>query len=81
VLVSHKVYVAVFIWVVASMLISLYSGVEVLVTLILIGLLVTRELSDDVLDRELKHRVDFFIYALLVVFAAVVIRRVWLILA
>lgn len=69
-----------FIWVIAAILISLYSGAEVLVTLILIGLLVTRELSDDVLDRELKNRVDFFIYACLVLFAVVVVRRIWLIL-
>lgn len=80
-MVSHKVFIAMFVWVMVSVLISLYSGAEVLVTLILIGLLVTRELSDDLLDRELKHRIDFFIYALLVLFAAVVIRRVWLILA
>ena len=69
-----------FIWVIAAILISLYSGAEVLVTLILIGLLVTRELLDDVLDRELKNRVDFFIYACLVLFAVVVVRRIWLIL-
>lgn len=79
-LVPHKVFIAMFIWVIAAILISLYSGAEVLVTLILIGLLVTRELSDDVLDRELKNRVDFFIYACLVLFAVVVVRRIWLIL-
>ena len=80
-LVSQKVFAAMFVWVVASVLIAMHSGAEVLVTLILIGLLVTRELSDEVLHRELKGRVDFFIYAFLVLFAAVVVNRVWQILS
>jgi hypothetical protein len=78
---SHKLLVAMTIWVTASVLISLFAGVEVLVTLILIGLLIARELSDDVLERELKHRVDFFIYACILLFAVVVINRIWLVLS
>ena len=80
-LISHKVFIAVAIWTVISILISLAAGVEVLATLILIGLLVTRELTDGFLSRELRYKLDFFVYAGLLLFVVVVVRRVWTILA
>ena len=80
-LVSHKVIVSMFIWTIISVLISLSAGIEVLDTLELIGLLVIRELTDGFLTNELKQRMDFFIYAGLVLFVAVVLRRVWLVLS
>jgi hypothetical protein len=70
-----------FIWTIISVLISLSAGIEVLATLELIGLLVIRELTDGFLTNELKQRMDFFIYAGLVLFVAVVLRRVWLVLS
>jgi hypothetical protein len=80
-LISHKIFISMMIWTTMAVLISLSSGVEVLVTLILIGLLVTRELTDSFLTRDLRHRMDFFIYAGLVLFVVVVLRRVWLVLS
>ena len=80
-LISHKVFIAVAIWTVISILISLAAGVEVLATLILIGLLVTRELTDGFLSRELRFKLDFFVYAGLLLFVVVVVRRVWTILS
>jgi len=80
VLVSHKVFIALVIWTVISILISLAAGVEVLATLVLIGLLVTRELTDGFLPADLRSKVDFFVYAGLVLFVVVVVRRVWTIL-
>ena len=70
-----------FIWTIISVLISLSAGIEVLATLELIGHLVIRELTDGFLTNELKQRMDFFIYAGLVLFVAVVLRRVWLVLS
>ncbi|OGS44497.1 MAG: hypothetical protein A3K76_06330 [Euryarchaeota archaeon RBG_13_57_23] len=69
------------VWTVVSILISLSAGIEVLVTLELIGLLVVRELTDGFLTGELRRRMDLFIYVGLVLFVVVVLRRVWLILA
>ena len=80
-LISHKVFIAVVIWTVVSILISLAAGVEVLATLILIGLLVTRELTDGFLTKELRYKLDFFVYAGLMLFVVVVVRRVWTILS
>ena len=80
-LISHKVFIAVAIWTVVSILISLAAGVEVLATLVLIGLLVTRELTDGFLSRELRYKLDFFVYAGLLLFVVVVVRRVWTILS
>lgn len=81
VLISHKIFIAVSIWTTVAVLISLAAGIEVLVTLMLIGLLVVRELTDGFLNTELRQRMDLFIYAGLVLFAVVVLRRVWLVIS
>ncbi len=78
---SYKIFIAMLVWTTISALISLSSGIEVLVTLILIGLLVVRELTDSFLTKELRYRMDFFIYAGLVLFVVVVLRRVLLVLS
>jgi len=80
-LISHKIFISMLVWTTISVLISLSAGIEVLVTLELIGLLVVRELTDGFLSGELRRRMDLFIYAGLVLFVIVVLRRVWLILA
>ncbi|OGS55301.1 MAG: hypothetical protein A3K60_03555 [Euryarchaeota archaeon RBG_19FT_COMBO_56_21] len=80
-LISHKIFISMLVWTTVSVLISLSAGIEVLVTLELIGLLVVRELTDGFLTGELRRRMDLFIYAGLVLFVVVVLRRVWLILA
>lgn len=80
-LISHKVFLSVFVWTIIAVLIALSAGVEVLVTLLLIGLLIVRELTDGFLTAELRRRMDLFIYAGLVLFVVVVLRRVWLVLS
>jgi hypothetical protein len=80
-LISQKVFIAMLVWTTVSVLISLASGIEVLVTLLLIGLLVIRELTDSFLTKEIRMRMDFFIYAGLVLFVVVVMRRVLLVLS
>jgi len=70
-----------FLWTVLAVLISLSAGIEVLVTLELIGLLIVRELTDGFLSGEIRRRMDLFIYAGLVLFVVVVLRRVWLVLS
>lgn len=80
-LVSYKIFISMLVWTVISVLISLSAGIEVLATLVLIGLLVIRELTDGFLTNDLRQRMDFFIYAGLVLFVAVVLRRVWLVLS
>ncbi len=80
-LISHKIFIAMSIWTTVSVLISLAAGIEVLVTLLLIGLLVVRELTDGFLSTELRQRMDLFIYAGLVLFAVVVLRRIWLVIS
>jgi len=80
-LVSHKIFISMLVWTIISILISLSAGIEVLATLELIGLLVIRELTDGFLTNETRQRMDFFIYAGLVLFVLVVLRRVWLVLS
>jgi hypothetical protein len=81
VLVSHKIFISMLVWTIISILISLSAGIEVLATLELIGLLVIRELTDGFLTKEIRQRMDFFIYAGLVLFVVVVLRRVWIVLS
>ena len=80
-LISEKVFLGMLVWTIVSVLISLSAGIEVLLTLEVIGLLVARELTDSLLTRELRDRMDFFIYAGLVLFMIVVVRRIWLVLS
>jgi hypothetical protein len=80
-LVSHKIFISMLVWTIISIMISLSAGIEVLATLELIGLLVIRELTDGFLTNETRQRMDFFIYAGLVLFVVVVLRRVWLVLS
>ncbi len=74
-------FISMLAWTIISILISLSAGIEVLATLELIGLLVIRELTDGFLTNETRQRMDFFIYAGLVLFVVVVLRRVWLVLS
>jgi hypothetical protein len=67
------------VWTVVSVGVSLSAGIEVFATLELIGLLVIRELTDGFLTRNLRQRMDLFIYAGLLLFVVVVLRRVWLV--
>lgn len=80
-LISHKIFISMLVWTIISVLISLSAGLEVLATLELIGLLVVRELTDGFLTDEIRQRMDFFIYAGLLLFVVVVLRRVWLVIS
>jgi len=80
-LISEKIFLGMFVWTIVSVLISISAGIEVLLTLEVIGLLVARELTDSLLTRELRDRMDFFIYAGLFLFLVVVVRRIWLVLS
>ena len=78
---SEKIALAMTVWVLFALVLAMSSGLEVFLTLILIGVLIIRELTDSFTPVRVKERVDFFIYAFLVVFAIIVVRRVWEILA
>ena len=80
-LISQKIFASILVWTTISVLISIAAGIEVLVTLELIGLLVVRELTDGFLTSDLKRRMDLFIYAGLMLFVVVVLHRVWLVLS
>ena len=56
------------------------SSLEVFFVLILLGILVLREITDIYTSGPLKDRVNFFIYTFLFIFAAIVVRKIYLIL-
>jgi hypothetical protein len=74
---SEKIVLAMLIWVAFALLLAGNAGLAVFPTFILIGVLVVRELTDSFTPVHIKERVDFFIYSFLIVFAIIVVRRVW----
>jgi hypothetical protein len=64
-----------------SLVLSMGSGIEVFLTLILIGLLIVRELTDSFTPVRIKERIDIFVYAFIALFVVIVSRRIWEILA
>ncbi len=74
---SEKIALAMGIWVVFALVLAMNAGIEVFLTLILIGVLIIRELTDSFTPVRTKERIDFFIYTFLIVFAIIVVRRVW----
>ena len=79
-LLSRRIFIGLTLWTIFAMLVSMSAGIEVLLTLVLIGLLVTAELTSSLLTKELRNRIEYFIYSGLLLFVIVVVRRVWLIL-
>jgi len=77
-LMGYKLFITMTVWTTASVLLSLSAGLEVFVTLEIIGLLVIREFTDSMMTREMKDRFDFFIYAGLFLFVVLVLRRIWM---
>ena len=78
-LLSRRIFIGLVAWTVFAMLVSMSAGIEVLLTLVLIGLLITAELTAGLLTKEFRNRVEYFIYTGLLLFVIVVVRRVWLI--
>ena len=79
-LLSRRIFIGLTLWTIFAILVSMSAGIEVLLTLVLIGLLVTAELTSSLLTKELRNRIEYFIYSGLLLFVIVVVRRVWLIL-
>ena len=63
------------IWTVAGALIS--SSTEIFLTVELIGILITLEVGDFYLPRDVKDSLKFSAYLLLLAFAFIVARRVY----
>lgn len=80
-LLTHKLFLGILAWTVLSILMAASAGIEVLITLEIIGLLVARELCDGLLTNDVRDRLDFFIYAGLFLFLVVILRRVWIVIA
>ena len=78
-LLSRRIFIGLTLWTIFAMLVSMSAGIEVLLTLVLIGLLITAELTSGLLTKELRNRIEYFIYSGLLLFVIVVVRRVWLI--
>ncbi len=73
---SQKLAVAMTIWTVLVLTLVGNQGLELFVIMILIGLLISRELSSVYIRTSIADRLDVFIQIGIVVFIGVVMRRI-----
>jgi hypothetical protein len=74
---SEKVGLAMLIWIAFALLLAGIASLAIFPTFILAGVLIMREFPDSFTTVNIKGRVDFFIYAFLVVFAFIVVISDW----
>lgn len=78
---SQKIFIGLSLWTVFAILVSMSAGLEVLLTLELIGLLIIVELTSGLLSKGIRSRIEYFVYTGVLLFVVVVVRRIWLILS
>jgi len=75
-LLSEKITLIMLFMTIIFLIITVGSGLEVFVVLILIGVLILRELTESFAPNDFKDRINFFIYTGLVIFTVIVINKV-----
>jgi len=75
-LISEKITLFVVAWVVLMLFVTGDANIEIFIILIFVGLLIAKELTDRFTDIHLKHRMNIFICVFLIIFIAVVGRRI-----
>jgi len=80
--ISEKMVGAMVVWTIIALVVAYLVGMmlEVFIVLELIGLIIVREVLDLFTPTNLKHRVDAFIFIGVLVFIAIVMRKVLVIL-
>ncbi len=74
--ISHKLTLAMTIWTVLVLTLIGAQNTELFVIMILIGLLISRELSSVYIRPSIAYRLDAFIQVGIVIFIAIVMRRI-----
>ena len=75
-LMSEKITLFVAVWVIVMLFITGDADLEIFFVMILIGLLIAREFTDRFSTVHLKHRMNIFIFAFIVVFLVLVGTKV-----
>ena len=75
-LLSEKITLIMLFMTIIFLIITVGSGLEVFVVLILIGVLILRELTESFAPNDFKDRINFFIYTGLVIFTVIVVNKV-----
>ena len=80
--ISEKMVGAMAAWTLAALVVAYLIGMmlEVFIVLELIGLIIVREILDLFTPTDLKQRVDAFIFIGVLIFIAIVMRKVLIIL-
>jgi hypothetical protein len=75
-LLSEKIALAIILWTCGILIVTPEGMLDLLVVLVLIGVLIIRELTDVFTNKELKDRINLFIYIGLIIFIGIVIHKV-----
>ena len=75
-LISNTITLALLIWIVFLFFITNDTEIEVFFVLILIGMLIVRELTDELTTVRLKHRIDGFILIFLLAFILMIGEKI-----
>ncbi len=74
--ITNKITMAMTVWTALCIIMVPYTNLELLGILLLIGVLITRELSSGYTKLVTGNRIDAFIYSGIIFFIAVVSRRI-----
>lgn len=74
--ITLKITMAMTLWTTICMVMVPYTNLELFGILMLIGLLISRELSSGYIKKSTGDRIDTFIYSGIIFFIAVVSRRI-----
>jgi len=73
---SEKITLFIAVWIVVTLFITGDADLEVFFVLILVGMFIAREFTDRFTTVHLKHRMNIFIFAFIIVFIAFVGKRI-----
>ena len=74
-LISEKITLAITAWIIFSIYISPDDGLEIFFTLILIGILVIKELTDIFTTRNFRKKINIFIFVFLWIYIVIITQK------
>ena len=80
-LLSEKLTLIIILMTTIILIISGDNPLELFFIMILIGVLILRELIETIASSDLKDRINFFIYAGLIIFIVIIVEKIIYILA
>jgi len=75
-LISEKITLALSVWVIILLFITIKASIEIFFILIFIGTLVIKELTEEYTSKNLKNRINIFIFVFLIIFIIIISQKI-----